>query len=83
MNNTSLIFIALHSDQNEKTIEYYIDINKIVTIAPHNNGGTIIYTVSCDDFCCKESINEVMKLIGDAFANAIKERNKYDKSILV
>ena len=73
MYNTSLLFIALHRDyQNTTPIEYYIDINKIVTIEPHYKGGTIINTVSSSGiFYCKESTSEVMKLMDEAFKSRI------------
>ena len=71
---TNLIFIALHRDyQNITSMEYFIDINKIVAITPHNHGGTIINTVSAETFYCKESINEVIKLMNDAFQNRLKD----------
>ena len=68
MYNTNLIFIALHRDYQKTTpIEYFIDINKIIAITPHKNGGTIINTVSTEVFYCKESIDEVIKLMDEAF----------------
>lgn len=78
MNNTNLIFIALHRDYQDTTpIEYYIDINKIVAVTPNRNGGTIISTVSAVEFYCKESVNEVIKLMNEAFKNTIIDRNYY------
>lgn len=76
MDNTNLIFIALHREdyQNVTPIEYFIDINKIIAITPNKNGGTIISTVSTLDFYCKESIDEVIKLMDEAFKNRLKER---------
>lgn len=68
MYNTSLIFIALHRDQ----VEYYIDINKIITIEPNNDDvGTFIHTVSSDVFYCNESVSEVMKLMDEGFKSRI------------
>ena len=85
MNNTNLMFIALHRDCQKTTpaeetfhiqsflLEYYIEINKIIAIEPHNgNGGAIINTVSGDIFYCKESASEVIKLIAEAFKNRIE-----------
>lgn len=76
MDNTNLIFIALHRDYQKTTpIEYYIDINKIIAIEPNiNRGGTIISTISGEGFYCKESVSEVIKLMDEAFKNAIKNR---------
>lgn len=72
MNNTNLIFIALHRNhQKTNPIEYYIDINKIIAIEPHYNGGTIINTVSGVIFYCEESISEVMKLMDEALKSRI------------
>ena len=68
MYNTSLIFIALHRDQ----VEYYIDINKIISIAPRvDNDGSVINTVSSDVFYCNESVSEVMKLMDEGFKSRI------------
>lgn len=51
MDNTSLLFIQLHRKYQKKTpITYFIDINKIISITPHNNGGTIINTLGPDVF---------------------------------
>ena len=73
MNNTNLIFIKLHRDyQNTTPIEYFIDINKIISIEPNvNKGGTIINTVSNNVFYCKESVSEVMNLMDEAFKSRI------------
>lgn len=68
MSNTNLIFIALHRDQ----VEYYIDINKIISIAPRvDNDGSVINTVSSDVFYCNESVSEVMKLMDEGFKSRI------------
>lgn len=73
MNNTNIIFIALHRDYaNTKPIKYFIDINKIIAITPNNKGGTIINTVSSDVFYCKESISEVIQLMDEAFKSRIE-----------
>lgn len=73
MDNTNLIFIKLHRDyQNTTPIEYFIDINKIISIEPNmNRGGTIINTMSNNVFYCKESISEVINLMDEAFKRRI------------
>jgi len=75
MDNTSLMFIKLHRDHfKTPPDEIFIDINKIIAISPNNNGGSDIYTVGQIAFLCKEPIDEVIKLIDEAFKNRLTER---------
>ena len=77
MTNTNIIFIALHRDYQKVTpIEYFIDINKIISLTPHNNGGTIIHTLGPEIFYCKESINEVMTLMEEAFKKRLRRKEE-------